>query len=243
MTWSPERPAPEMPDRGLDIPQFRSAAQEAPSTNRGPGERLTSERTLELAATLLLALASVATAWSAYQARQWTGVQASQTGRATAVRISVNRNSALAGRSLQIDVATFIQWVNTHQEHQPALAAFYAARFRRELKRGFAAWLAKHPFANEAAPKTPFAMRQYRLAASKRADQLEVTAAADSEAATNANQTADDYMLAVVLFASVLFFAGISTKLAIPSVRVSLIALGCVMLVGRSFGSPSCPSS
>jgi hypothetical protein len=32
-----------------------------------------SERRLELVATALLALATVATAWAAYQARQWTG--------------------------------------------------------------------------------------------------------------------------------------------------------------------------
>lgn len=39
-------------------------------------------------------------------------------------------------------------------------------------------------------------------------------------------------MLAVVLFAASLFFAGISTKLQTRSARVALLALGCVLFVG-----------
>jgi len=188
--------------------------------------------TFELAATLLLALASVATAWSAYQARQWTGEQASRTGTATAHRIAVNRESALAGRQLQIDIATFSQWVNAREEHHPALAAFYAARFRPEFKPAFDAWIATRPFTNKTAPLTPFAMHQYRLKASHRADLLEAAAAAAAQVAKDANQRADNYMLAVVLFASALFFAGISTKLETVRARTVILGLGCILFVG-----------
>jgi len=38
-------------------------------------EATPSERGLELLATVLLTLATVATAWAAYQAREWTGEQ------------------------------------------------------------------------------------------------------------------------------------------------------------------------
>jgi hypothetical protein len=93
-------------------------------------EEVRGERWLEVVSTVLLALASVATAWSAYQARVWTGEQALGTSHATAARIAVNRNSAIASRQLQIDIATFIQWVNAHEEHRTGLADFYRARFR-----------------------------------------------------------------------------------------------------------------
>jgi hypothetical protein len=72
---------------------------------------------LEIVATVLLALATVATAWSAYQSRQWTGEQAQGYSHATATRIAENRTSALANRQVQIDVATFIQWVDAHERH------------------------------------------------------------------------------------------------------------------------------
>ena len=197
----------------------------------GP-EPTPAERWLELVSTVLLALATVATAWAAYQSRQWTGEQAQGYSHATATRIAVNRVSAVANRQSQIDVATFIQWVDAHEQGQTALADFYRARFRAEFKRAFAAWIATRPFESTGAPPTPFAMPQYRLKASDEADRMELKAAAASQSAKNANQRADDYMLAVVLFASALFFAGISTKLRSLRARVAILGLGCVFFLG-----------
>ena len=150
----------------------------------------------------------------------------------TATRIAVNRASALANRQVQIDVATFIQWVDAHEQNRARLADFYRARFRDEFQPAFAAWLATKPFENPRAPATPFAMSQYRLMASDEADRLEATAAAASEKAKEANQRADNYMLAVVLFASSLFFAGISTKLQTRGARTAILGLGCIVFLG-----------
>jgi hypothetical protein len=55
-------------------------------------------------------------------------------------------------------------------------------------------------------------MPQYRLAASERAEKLAAVATVRSADSADANQNADDYLLALVLFASSLFFAGIATK-------------------------------
>ncbi len=74
-------------------------------------------------------------------------------------------------------------------------------------------------------------MRQYRLQASAEADRLEATAAAGSERAKVANQRADNYMLAVVLFASSLFFAGISTRLQTARARTAILGLGCFVFL------------
>jgi hypothetical protein len=68
--------------------------------------------------------------------------------------------------------------------------------------------------------------------ASNEADRLEATAAAASEKAKDANQRADNYMLAVVLFASSLFFAGISTKLHTSGARTAILGIGCVLFLG-----------
>ncbi len=106
----------------------------------------------ELVATVLLALATVATAWAAYQSRQWTGEQAQGYSHATATRIAANRTSAVANRQAQIDVATFIAWVDAHEQHNATLADFYRARFRDEFEPAFAAWLAMRPFENKQRP-------------------------------------------------------------------------------------------
>src|SRR3954469_6752610 len=151
-------------------------------------EQTKAERRLEIVATVLLALATVATAWAAYQSRQWTGDQAQGYSRATAKRINVNRTSAVANRQVQIDVATFIQWVNARATKDQELAGFYRTRFRDEFKPAFNAWLATNPLTNPNAPPTPFAMPQYKLKAEQDADALDVSAAGDSEIARIANQ-------------------------------------------------------
>lgn len=194
------------------------------------GELLT-ERRIELASALLLALATVATAWAAYQSREWTGQQASATRKSTATRIEVNRVSAVANRQVQIDVATFIQWVDAHEQGRDQIADFYRARFRDEFKPAFEAWLAARPFDNRDAPATPFAMPEYKLASSAEADRLEKEAAAQADDSAAANDRANNYMLAVVLFASALFFAGISTKLATLRVRAAILGLGWVVFL------------
>jgi hypothetical protein len=200
------------------------------------------ERRLELISTVLLALATVATAWAAYQSRQWTGVQSQGYSKATANRIGENRFAALANRQVQIDVATFIQWVDAREQDHPALADFYRTRFRSEFQPAFAAWLATKPFGNPQAPKTPFAMPQYRLKTSEQANRLEVEAAAFSNKAKDANQRADNYMLAVVLFASSLFFAGISIKLQSLRTRIAILSLGCVLFLGTAIWVATFPT-
>jgi hypothetical protein len=193
-------------------------------TDRGRGR-------IELAATVLLALATVATAWSAYQARVWTGEQSQAYSRATASRIAVNRTAALANRQVQIDVATFVQWVDARQQRRPALAEFYRARFRDEFRPAFAAWIATKPFENRDAPPTPFAMPEYRLGATEEADRLEAKAAGGSQDAKDANERADNYMLAVVLFATSLFFAGLSAKLRSDRATAATLTLGVIVFL------------
>ena len=200
-----------------------------------------SERRLELVSTLLLALATLATAWSAYQSREWTGEQALATSHATASRIAENRSSALANRQVQIDVATFTQWLDARAAHDSELAAFYRIRFRAEFKPAFAAWLATNPFDNTAAPASPFDMPQYRLKASAAASSLEREAANDSEQSKDANERADNYMLAVVLFASALFFAGISTKLHTETARRVVLGIGWLMFLGTAIWLATLP--
>ena len=202
---------------------------------------MTRSERLELVAVVLLATASIATAWAAYQARQWTGEQAHDYSVGTASRIAENRAAALANRQVQIDVATFIQWVDARAQGNTELARFYRSRFREEFRPAFASWLATRPLEDPAAPETPFAMPQYRPAASNEAERLEARAAAASDSAKDANERAGSYMLAVVLFATSLFFAGISTRLQSPAIRLAVLGIGCAVLIGTLVWTATIP--
>jgi hypothetical protein len=190
------------------------------------------DRHFELVATVLLAVAAVATAWASYQSARWHGEQARAASASVAARVESTRAANVANRQGQIDVALFTQWVDAYARNEAELAAFYDKRFRPEFKPAFDAWVATKPRKNPSAPLSPFAMPQYKLAANATSDRLEVKAAAASQRAGSFIQRADDYSLAVVLFASSLFFAGISTRLRSSSTRMVILGLGCALFLG-----------
>jgi len=187
---------------------------------------------VEIVATLLLALAAVATAWSSYQASRWNGEQAKASGRTNGIRIQAARAAGLAAAQTQVDVATFVQWVNAERSKDEALADFYRDRFRKEFRPAFAAWEATRPVENPDAPPTPFAMPEYRLASTAEAERLDQAAAASSAAVSANIQHATNYVLGVVLFSVALFFAGMSTKLRSAALRKALLVLGCLLFLG-----------
>jgi hypothetical protein len=190
------------------------------------------ERRLELAATVLLAMAAVATAWAAYQSARWHGKQAQSQSASIAARVESTRADGIANRQSQIDVALFTQWVDAYARSETELADFYEKRFRPEFQPAFEAWVATRPRKNPNAPLSPFAMPQYKLAATVKADRLEVRAATSSQRAGNFIERADDYALALVLFASSLFFAGISTRLHSSASRMVVLGLGATLFLG-----------
>lgn len=187
---------------------------------------------IEVAATVLLALAAVATAWSSYQATRWNGEQAKTTSRVTKTRIEASRAESLANAQRQIDVATFMQWVDAYARDDTRLVRFYQQRFRKEFKPAFAAWVATKPLKTPGAPLTPFVMPQYRLAATAETDRLDREDAALAAEVRRDIQRASNYVLGVVMCAVALFFAGMSTKLGAPVLRATMVVVGWIVFVG-----------
>ena len=75
----------------------------------------------EIVATVLLSLAAVATAWSGYQATRWNGEQTKASSRTNAIRIDAARAQGLAEAQKEVDVATFIQWIDAYAQDQTEL--------------------------------------------------------------------------------------------------------------------------
>ncbi len=196
---------------------------------------------LELLATVLLAVAAVATAWSSYQSARWGGVQTIDFSNANAARVESTRAATQAGQETQVDVLTFTQWVNAYAARETKLANFYFHRFRPEFQPAVHAWIETHPLKNPKAPSTPFSMPQYKLASQTESERLLVEAEANTAKARQSNQRSDNYVLAVVLFAAALFFAGISTKLTVPRQRVMILGLGYLLFVGTAIWMATFP--
>ena len=229
-------------DRGLDPEDIAAAKNETAA-------RL--DRRFELLEAILLAVAAVLTAWSAFQATKWGGVQADNYSRAGAVRTESVRASTRAGQLSVIDVNSFTSWVaaigaegrdgiesglaEDGYTPQPGTeSGFLYERFRPEFLTAFDAWIATSPRTNPSAPPTPFAMPEYRVADDERASELEARAEKLSGVARQANQRGDNYVLMTIMFALVLVLVGIGTKMDTVKARTFLFVLATVALAAAA---------
>ena len=105
------------------------------------------------------------------------------------------------------------------------------------------AWLATRPLRNPNAPLTPFAMPQYKLAATAEAERLDAEAELSAATVRRDIQRASNYILGVVLFSVSLFFAGMSTKLKDIRLRQITLALGYVVFLGTLIWVATSPVS
>jgi hypothetical protein len=185
---------------------------------------------IESIASIVLAIAVVLTAWAAFQAGKWGGEQSIQFSVAGASRTESTRADTRGGQLAQIDVSMYTDFVAAYIDDidtgaiQPydgtnftptagTLSAFLYNRFRDEFRPAMDAWLATDPAGNPDAPTTPFVMDEYNVAEFAEAERLVQFADQAAVDARAANQNGDNYVLTAVLFATVLFFSGIASKL------------------------------
>ena len=203
----------------------RAAPAPAPAMQSGKSNRL------ELFAAAMLAVATILTAWSAFQATKWGGVMAIRFSEANADRTNAAIASDTANAERSIDVTIFAEYLSALAQDETELVEFLEARFRDEFTVAFDAWVATDPRTNPQAPPSPFAMDEYQLASQEEATRLTALAELRGEEARDANQRGDNYVLTTVLFAAVLFFGGVSTKFGGLRAQQLSIVTGMVLLV------------
>jgi len=186
---------------------------------------------IEIISAVLISLATVGSAWCAYQSALWAGEMMTSFNLADAARAESVRMSNRALQLTTIDVNLFTEFVAAYSNGNQDLADFLLTRFRPEMKLAAEAWIETQPLINPETTATPFDMPEYQSAAQTDADRLLKEAAEHLEDARTANERSDQYILLTVIFASVLFFGGISTKFNSIRIQFSLVALGSLMFV------------
>jgi hypothetical protein len=188
---------------------------------------------MELTAAVLLGIAGIATSWSGYQSARWGGTQATLFAKAGALRVESARRAGQANAQRLVDINLFVNWLDATASEQSELATFLRTRFRDEFAPAFDAWLATEPLVNPAAPAHPFELPAYRLALEDEAQRLETEAGQAFADGEKANEWGDAYILTTVIFATVLFLAGISQHFVLFSVRLAvLIVAGALCMLG-----------
>jgi hypothetical protein len=206
---------------------------------------------IELVATILLSLAAIFTAWAAFQSAKWSGEQAISFSRAGATRTESARFDTRAGQQVVVDVQVFTAWLGAistdrdsgriditpgvpYSPTEGTVSGFLFNRMREEFRPAMTAWLALWTTDKDKAPPTPFDMEEYVLANALEADRLLSEAQQHTTDALQDNQNSDNYVLTVVAFALVLFFAGVSSKLVIPRNRIMTITVATILFIGAT---------
>jgi hypothetical protein len=189
------------------------------------------ERWMEIAAALLLSLATLGIAWSGYQAAKWSGLQARRYTQASTARSLANQAATLAAQDRTRDLLNFNRWLEVTTEGNSEVAQLYERRFRDEFRPAFERWLASDPLHNPNAISSPLNEPNYKVANTEKSDRLQKVGDLRFEQGKAATEHADDYVFVTVFFAVVLFFAGISLRFAWFPVRVAVLGLGAALLV------------
>jgi len=186
----------------------------------------------EMACAIVLALATTASAWCAYQSKLWGGAQAARANAAVRAGREGAVNSLAAVQMRAFDASMFIAYMQARIERSKELEAFLAQRFRPEMKPAVEAWLKLDPLNNPAAPPSPFRMAEYAQKETAEVARQEELAAKAMAASREARRCSDDYVLLTVIFASVLFFGGIARAFDSRRLRIVLAALAVLLFLG-----------
>src|SRR5438046_3396528 len=124
-------------------------------------EKHETSRWLDIGSAIVLALATIASAWCGYQSALWSGVQ---TFRLAAVSGAGREAAAQSMKALELrglDASMFIYYVEAEGRGDTSLEEFLYQRFRPEMRKALDAWLKTDPLHNPHAPLTPFQMAEY----------------------------------------------------------------------------------
>lgn len=188
-------------------------------------------RWVEIICAFVLGLATMASAWCAYQSTLWGDVQTfrlaevNKAGRES-MQLALVANQLRAG-----DGQLAIAYMDAKGRGDDKLAKFYYVRFHPVAKTAFDAWLKSNPFNDHTTPKRPFESQEYVEPELQEAKRLDAAAAQMHKAAQEADQTSSAYVLLTVLFSSVLFVGGIVGTFRARPLRLSLLAVAVVLFL------------
>ncbi len=186
---------------------------------------------VEIASALLLAIATVGSAWCAYQSTLWGGVQTFRLAAGNRAGRESSEQAIAALQTRMIDGIMLISFLEARGRGDQELEKFLSERFRPEMKISFDAWMKTDPFHNPEAPPHPLKMAEYVQPEVQASSEFEEESARMRTAAQEANQVSDTYVLLTVLFASVLFFGGIGGMFQSRRLRIAVMVIGLALFL------------
>jgi hypothetical protein len=188
------------------------------------GEAREKKRWVEPVTALLMALATLSTAWCSYQSAAWTRKSNRLMNEFNSLERRAGLQTMQGMQQATIHTAMFMQLLAAQQAGNEKLVNFYVERFPPDVRKAYDAWLAERPFENPNADPHPFVPKLYEVRGTREAAEANAKAATSLQNARNAGSVSGQYLANTVLFATVLFFASASGKFEQRRVRVVAFA-------------------
>src|SRR4026209_1232517 len=146
----------------------------AVSPNRESQEK---KRWVEPVTALLMALATLSTAWCAYQSAAWTRKSNRMMNEFNSLERRAGLQTMQGMQQATIHTAMFMQLLAAQQAGNEKLVNFYVERFPPDVRKAYDAWLAQKPFENPKADPHPFVPNLYEARGTREAAALSAQAA------------------------------------------------------------------
>src|SRR5215471_10097606 len=198
------------------------------ASDRGPAEK---KKWVEPVAALLMALATLSTAWCSFESAAWTR----KSNRLMNEFNTLERKAGvLAIQGMQqttIPTAMFMPALAAGRAGNDKVVNFYVERFPPELRNAYDAWIAQKPFENPNADPHPFVPNLYEMRGTREAAEATAKAVSSQQEARKAGNISGQYLANTVLFATVLFFASASSRFEQRRVRVIAFVFAVAVFV------------
>ncbi len=185
-----------------------------------PDREAQKRKWVEPVAAVLMALATLSTAWCSFESAAWTRKSNRLMNETNTLERRAGLLSLQGMQQATIHTAMFMEVLAAKQAGNEQLASFYAERFPTDVRKAYDAWLAQKPFENPNADPHPFVPKLYEVPGTREAAEANAKAANSLQQSRNSGSVSGQYLANTVLFAAVLFFASASAKFEQRRVRI-----------------------
>src|SRR5438094_10103732 len=189
------------------------------------------KRWIEPVTALLMALATLSTAWCSFQSAAWTRKSNRLMNEFNALERKAGLLSIQGIQQATIHTTMFMELLAAQQAGNEKLVNFYVERFPPDMRKAYDAWMEQKPLENPNAEPHPFVPKLYEPPGTREAADANAKAATSQQQAGIAGSVSGQYLANTVLFATVLFFASASGKFEQRRVRLVAFAFATAVFV------------
>jgi len=185
---------------------------------------------LELALAIILSLATLASTWCGYQANKWGGEQRTQQAAADTAERNAAENTIIGLQLRTFDGIVMNEYWTALRQNDTEVSRAIFSHMRPVLRAAIEASLAAGIRTNPEVPG-PLQRPEYVLSEEVEAKRLRVEAGQMNAAAQTAGHASDSYVTLTLMFASVLFFGGITGTFTARRVRIGLACVAFTLFI------------